>query len=74
MCKPTIWTSPLDGCQICNDNFDGVMYDAKVFGSWGNVCNSCFSADTQAKIGTGRGQRYELQPWGENKAWLKVAG
>ena len=69
----TLWLSPLDdGCQLCGKPWRGVMYDASTSLGWANICSSCF------EDGKGpshrRGQRYELQPHGEAKAWVKVAG
>lgn len=71
----TLWLSPLeDECQACGGHFHGVMYDARLPGiGWGNYCNLCFIM-AGGKLGTGFGQRYELQPHGEHKAWVKVAG
>lgn len=82
MCKPTIWLSPLNNCDICGAEFGeptgNVMFDAALptfRGMWANVCSGCFSA-AGASLGLGKGQRYELRPYGENgaKAWLKTDG
>lgn len=69
----TVWTSPLNDCDICLGDFDGVMYDAKVGGAWGNVCHSCFTKHG-GKLGVGLGQRYELQQQADAKRWIKTKG
>jgi len=72
-----IWLSPLNNCDICNGEFNGVMFDAKVHGAWGNVCQSCFNSDSRAQLGIGFGQKYELTKIkGEapNCAWLGTEG
>lgn len=72
MTNPVYWASPLNGCDVCCADFPGgIMYDAVVSGMWGNVCQSCFSLDPRAKLGTGFGQKYEKQVDGR---WLKVEG
>jgi hypothetical protein len=57
----------------CLQPFTDVMYDAAVGRQWGNICPACFDR-FDCDIGTGRGQRYELQEIGSGKAWVKVAG
>lgn len=70
----TLWLSPLDdACQSCNHPFESVMYDARLPLGWGNYCHDCF-AYFGGSLGTGKGQRYELKPYGDAKAWVKVAG
>lgn len=68
-----VWLSPLHGCDLCGAAFDSVMYNAKVRGPWGNICQTCF--DVQGcRLGTGLGQRYELQELDDKKAWVKTGG
>ena len=58
-------------CDVCDDSFDQTMYDARsAFGPWANMCEGCWK-DAGSPLGTGRGQKYKLQPDGK---WLKVAG
>ena len=72
MAKPVYWLSRLNGCDLCSMDFPGgVMYDARVHGAWGNVCQKCFDADPRASLGLGRGQKYEKQPDGK---WMKTDG
>jgi len=68
--KKTYWTSPLNDCDICKRDFKGVMYDANILGTWGNVCQRCFRL-AGGQTGTGLGQKYELQ---ENSSWLCTEG
>lgn len=70
-----VWLSPLHGCDLCGAAFDGSapMYDAKVRGPWGNICHTCFEANG-CRLGTGLGQRYELQELDGKKAWVKTQG
>lgn len=71
----TLWLSPLpDGCQLCGHPWEGRMFDANLRGlGWGNYCRDCFAA-YGGRLGTGYGQRYDLRPVGEAKAWVKVDG
>jgi hypothetical protein len=67
------WIGQLeDECQICHKPFGGKMYDCKIGYTmfWGNICQHCFD-EKRCKLGTGFGQRYELQ---KNKRWLKTGG
>lgn len=82
MCKlaATIWLSPLNNCDVCKASFgepdNAVMYDAAlpgIGGAWGNVCEPCFKTLGGA-LGIGRGQRYDLLPYGDGKAWIATAG
>ena len=74
-----IWVSPLNGCDICGKEFVNIMYDAcvsdRLFGpkQWGNVCHECFLLGG-GRLGTGLGQKYELQEQENKKYWVKVAG
>lgn len=72
-----VWISPVNNCDLCDAPFgeNEPMYDANILGQWGNVCGSCFTR-FGCKLGTGRGQRYELQrqAHSDNKIWVKVAG
>ena len=77
-----IWTSPLSCCDICGKRFgqgedaSPVMYDANLKGGpWGNVCEADFKLYGKG-LGTGLGQRYELQtlPDSDQRAWIGTAG
>lgn len=70
-----IWITPLDDeCQLCSGSFNGIMYDASINGRWGNICQTCFTS-LRCKLGTGYGQRYELQNINNTqKAWVKTGG
>ena len=59
-------------CDWCEDQILGVMYDARIpkIGQWANLCPSCFW-NLDCTLGTGRGQRYMLQPDG---SWIKAEG
>jgi hypothetical protein len=67
------WMGPLeDECNICHKPFGKVMYDCKIGYTmfWGNICRKCF-VEKKCKLGTGFGQKYELQ---KSKRWLKTGG
>lgn len=65
------WAGPLDPeCQISKIPFGNVMYDARTPLGWANICQETFDA-YECKLGTGYGQKYELQIDGR---WKKVAG
>jgi len=65
------WCGPLEPvCQISNKPYDGVMYDANTPLGWANICQEVFDR-YDCKLGTGFGQKYELQVDGR---WLKVSG
>ena len=77
-----VWTSPLDCCDICGTRFgfppvaSPVMFDAALkSGPWANVCEPCFNLDGKG-LGTGLGQRYELQVTGTPPqiAWIATGG
>jgi len=58
-------------CQLSNESYNGVMYDANLPGiGWGNWNEATFKAHG-GRLGTGLGQKYEQQSDGR---WLKVAG
>ena len=58
-------------CQVCHRPFLGVMYDAGLPGAgWGCICKNCF-LEYGCRLGTGHGQKYELQ---KDKRWLKTGG
>ena len=66
------WISPLPaGCQISDQPFGAVMYDANLPGlGWCNCCEDTFEK-YRGRLGTGLGQKYELQAdgrkWNEPK-------
>lgn len=69
--SPTYWYGDITVCDYCRGPFRGdVMYDASLGIAWGNVCQRCFDA-LGCKLGTGFGQKYELQT---NGKWKKTKG
>lgn len=68
--KKVTWVGPITSCQLCHGDYGSVMYDASVFGRWGNICHDCFK-DCGGRLGVGLGQKYHLQGDG---SWLLVAG
>lgn len=71
MTNEVYWLSPLNNCDVCGGKFNSVMYDAKTsHGPWGNLCQTCFAFEG-GRLGTGLGQKYELQ---KNGRWLKTGG
>ncbi len=71
-----LWLSPLTDCNICHDDFGTKMFDAAIpsyRGQWGNICTACFIAEG-CSLGTGKGQRYELQDIDIGRAWVKTGG
>jgi hypothetical protein len=79
MCEKVVYVSAPDNCQSCGKPFDGngPMYDARVkaWGMWGNICQGCFDG-YGCVLGTGLGQKYELQRLDAKgaKGWVKIAG
>jgi len=74
--KQIYWLSPLGRFDDFDDPYDlsvgGVMYDAKTkMGPWANMTEKSFCEHGVGKLGTGLGQKYEMQ---ENGKWMKVAG
>lgn len=81
----TVWTGGVRECQLCNsDLVEGkVMIDGAVRshgGQWACMCSNCWTnhgagpieADcVTRRLGTGFGQRYELQECGH---WVKTGG
>jgi hypothetical protein len=74
MAKDVFWC----GRVPLNDDFGRiygtVMYDAKTrFGHWANMSEESWQIEggTCGQLGTGLGQKYELQ---EDGRWLKVEG
>lgn len=70
------WLSPLGGFDDFDVPYDltpgSVMYDAKTkMGPWANMTEQSFKQYGVGKLGTGFGQKYQLQ---ENGRWLKIAG
>lgn len=70
MASKVYWLSPLTGCDLCQQEFGNVMYDARVGGPWGNICQPCFTAN-HCRTGQGYGQKYEKQDDGK---FLKTEG
>jgi len=61
---------PPVACDVCGSYIETKFFDARVVNSWGNVCEPCFKAHS-CQLGTGRGQRYELDSDGH---WAKTGG
>jgi hypothetical protein len=58
-------------CQVSNQPFNGIMYDANIPGmGWANINQTVFS-EMGCSLGTGKGQKYALRECGH---WEKVAG
>lgn len=58
-------------CDICQQKIHKIFIDGKTnFGPWGNMCPTCHKKHG-GKLGTGLGQKYELQ---EDGSWAKTAG
>jgi hypothetical protein len=73
-----IYINPVNNCNLCNAEFDGSgpMYDARLlpYSTWANLCEDCFTTHN-CKLGTGYGQKYELQELDDDKgAWVKIEG
>lgn len=73
------WSGSTPSCDLCESvDLDGVFYDARIpmttpvpfAGVWAKLCTRCFDLHN-CKLGTGHGQKYELQSDG---TWLKVLG
>lgn len=69
--KP-VWHSAIPTrCDLDGHEITTVFYDAKtVMGPWGNLCPACFKQYGMG-LGTGKGQKYELQ---DNGRYLKTEG
>jgi len=70
------WLSPLGGFDDFDSPYDftvgAVMYDAKtVYGPWANMTQESFEKHAIGYLGTGYGQKYQMQDDGK---WLKVGG
>jgi len=70
--RQRVWIGrPPDHCDICKVPFENVFIDGKTkHGSWGNLCSECHELEGVG-FGTGRGQKYELNEFGE---WIKTEG
>jgi hypothetical protein len=66
-----VWVgTPPTKCDICAKPIIAVFVDGKtVMGPWGNMCLKCHMG-RGVGLGTGKGQRYELQ----GTEWVKTAG
>lgn len=72
---PVYWVGGIGkDCQLCDKPYGPLMFDCSLapIGStqWANVCYACFQ-ENHLRIGTGLGQKYEMQMDGR---WLKVGG
>ncbi len=66
------WEGDAGACDMCEHPFVEVFYDAKTTGGpWAVMCDCCFTS-YGVGLGTGKGQRYELNP--TNNKWIKTAG
>jgi hypothetical protein len=70
------WLGDVGGWDDFGNPYDcktgGVMYDAATKeGPWANMSEQSFKEFGCGKLGTGFGQKYELQPDGR---YMKVAG
>lgn len=46
-------------CDICSEELNQVMYDAKTLdGPWACLCPSCWATHTKQELGIGLGQKY----------------
>lgn len=72
MSQPVYWRgSPIRKCDLCSMPIQKEFVDGKTLsGPWGILCPACHRTFGYG-VGTGRGQRYQLQ---ENGSWLKVEG
>ena len=63
--KKVIWQGSRK-CEICGKEITGGrLYDAKTkYGCWATMCNDCYIRNGVG-VGTGKGQRYELNADGE---------
>lgn len=78
-----VYLNPVNNCNICGVEFgeQEPMYDCRIlpYSSWANVCGCCFE-ELGLKLGTGYGQKYELQDLPAEladdikRAWVKVEG
>lgn len=72
LARPRYYTGKApEQCEMLGDTIEGVFYDcATTMGPWANVGPRYFEQG-QCRLGTGLGQKYELQ---ENGRWLKTGG
>jgi len=74
-----IYSHKVDACNLCGHVFGNapceskIMYDARFAQGWANACHSCFTL-LGGELGTGLGQRYELQAIGDRFFWVKTGG
>jgi hypothetical protein len=69
----SIWVgAPPRCCDVCSTPIASLFYDTRLRGetAWASLCFPCFHI-YGAGLGTGVGQRYQLQP---NGHWLKTGG
>ena len=72
--KQVFWLSkPPTRCETCSNDIKSIFYDAKTrMGPWACMCSMCFYIGPGiGQLGTGFGQKYELQ---EDGKWLKTGG
>jgi hypothetical protein len=67
------WVGPAPKeCDICEEPLVRVFYDiATLAGPWACLCTGCVGVYSRGTLGTGLGQKYELQA---NGVWLKTGG
>jgi hypothetical protein len=72
--RPHYWMGPVPcKCDVCNQGFSTTFFDCKTKfgGRWGNLCPTCRELHGPAQLGTGYGQRYDLQADGR---YMKTEG
>ncbi len=74
MSKPLYWCGHIGLADDFGRVYGTIMYDAKTrHGPWANMSQESWELEggTGGRLGTGFGQKYELQ---EDGRWLKVEG
>lgn len=72
MTEARYWMGPAPAhCDMCKAPIDKMFFDMRTtMGPWGNGCSGCFHK-YGVGLGTGMGQRYELQTDGR---FMKTGG
>ena len=77
MSEPKYWSGRVREHDDFGVPIENIFYDARTFlGPWATMAPSSFelhrlTLNEISSLGTGKGQRYELQPDGR---WMKTAG
>lgn len=74
-----VWMAPVDKCDTCEKEISGKLgtffFDAATKqGPWATMCETCFPMYSRGMIGSGNGQKYQLQIVNHQKWWVKVDG